>query len=304
MPDTPRTATSTGAQCAVDLHTHTAASDGIYCPRELIVRAKKIGLSAIAVTDHDTVGGIPEALAAGIKENMEVIPGVEITVDDDLHQVFDIHILGLFIDCHNKKLNDLLAEGERARLQQKLKTIARLQELGYAISYPEVREYAKGSIGRPHIAAVLLKNNPKLKSREHIFAALLGNGKAAYCPRELKISLKQAIAVIHHAAGIAVLAHPLLYGRDCDKAMAAFVKEGGDAIEAYYPYEHTSTFEKLAGHEQRSRVKKVFSFASQHGLLLTGGSDFHGDHEGIVLGSSPYSESEFEKVKAWVSGRR
>ena len=304
MPNTLSMVTSTNSKSTIDLHAHTTASDGIYRPRELVHLAKEMGLSVIAVTDHDTVGGIPEALAAGIREHIGVIPGVEITVDDDLHQVFDIHLLGLFIDCHNKELNDLLAEGERARIQQKRKTINKLQQLGYSITYLEVKQYAKGSIGRPHIAAVLLKNNPTLKSRDHIFAMLLGNGKKAYVPREMKISLRQAIETIHGAKGVAALAHPLLYGRDCDNAMAAFVHEGGDAIEAYYPYEYTSTFKKLAGREQRSRIQKAFSFAKKHSLLLTGGSDFHGDHKEVVLGSSPYPEPEFEKVKTFVDEKK
>ena len=282
---------------AIDLHTHTTASDGIYRPRELITLARKQGLSVIAVTDHDAIKGIPEAIGAGKKGHIEVIPGVELTVDDDMHKVFDIHILGLFIDYKNKKLENLLAEGEKARIQQKANTIKKLQELGYKITFSEVKKYAKGSMGRPHIAAVLLKNHPELFSKENIFAKLLGNGKAAYCGREMKISLKEAIATIHRAKGIASLAHPLLYGKEWEKVVEAFGHEQGDAVEAYYPYGHTETFKKLTKRDADARMKQVFSLASLHNLLLTGGSDFHGDYGEVVLGSAHYPESEFHRVK-------
>lgn len=271
----------------IDLQTHTTASDGKLTPTQLVKLAIKKKLSAIAITDHDSVNGIDEALRAA-KEKIEVIPGVEISCDDKGY--VDTHILGLFIAHKNKALNSLLKKAQSYREQQKKDTIKKFQKLGFRVTYNEVKSIAKGEIGRPHIAKVILKNNPdKVASFDEVFDKYLAVGKKAYVERASKISVKTAIKTIHAAGGLAFISHPGVYNNfDVDKFIGYFLKNDGDGIETYYAYE-TSRYH--TGKRANARVINEFKkIVKEKNILETGGSDFHG-RGGQILGrlKVPYS---------------
>jgi len=272
----------------IDLQCHTIASDGKLSPKELVELALRKKLKAIAITDHDSISGIDEALRAAKGKNIEIIPGIEISCDDKGY--IDTHILGLFIEHKNKALNLLLKKAQNYREQQKKDIIKKFQKLGFKITYKEVKAMAKGQIGRPHIANIILKNNPdKVSSIDEIFDKYLAVGKKAYVERRKKISIKGAIKAIHAAKGLAFIAHPGVYNIfDIKKFIDCFLKNGGDGIETYYNYENARYHTSF---EQSNKINKKFKkLAKTRRLLETGGSDFHG-RPNQVLGrlKVPYS---------------
>lgn len=277
----------------IDLQTHTTASDGKLTPTELVKLAIKKKLSAIAITDHDSVNGIDEALKAA-KDNIEVVPGVEISCDDAGY--VDTHILGLFINPRHKSIASLLKKAQKYREQQKKEIIKRFRDLGFKINYGEVRKLAKGEIGRPHIAKIILKNNPdKVSSFDEVFDKYLAVGKLAYIERKNRISVKDAIKSIHAAGGLVFISHPGVYNNfNIDKFIDYFLKNGGDGIETYYEYEtpryHTG---RKAGN---SIIKKFRKIARTKNILETGGSDFHG-RPGQVFCKLKVPYSVLERLK-------
>ena len=284
----------------IDLQCHTTASDGRNSPQELIDIAVKKKLSAISITDHDTINGLYEALKYAKNKNIEIIPGVEITCDD--RGFMDTHILGLFIDYKNNSLISLLNKSKKFRDIQKKDTIIKLRDLGFSITYKEVRAMANGEIGRPHIAKVLLKNNPdKVESIEDIFSRYLATGEKAYVKRKKGISVKEAIAAIHSAKGLAFVAHPGVYNHfDADKFVRYFLKNGGDGIETIYDY--SSSRKSILKKESREMIKKYRNLAKKLKILETGGSDFHGK-KFQVLGKLKVPVSILSNLKAAISER-
>jgi len=272
----------------IDLQTHTTASDGKLTPTELVNLAVKNKLSAIAITDHDSVNGIDEAIKAAKGKNIEIVPGVEISCDDKGY--VDTHILGLFIDHKNKTLNNLLKRAQAYRVQQKKDIINKFQKLGFNITFNEVKSIAEGEIGRPHIAKVILKNNPnKINSFDEVFDKYLAVGKLAYVERRNKISVKEVIKAVHAADGLVFISHPGVYDNfNIDKFIDYFLKKGGDGIETYYSYE-TSRYHtgKRANAKTINKFKRIIK---EKNILETGGSDFHGRPD-QVLGrlAVPYS---------------
>jgi len=254
----------------IDLHTHTTASDGTLSPAELVAQAKALGLAAIAVTDHDTIDGLQEAMAAA--KGIEVIPGVEISADFN----GELHILGYYFDPASASLASCLAELRRYREERNPRIVSRLQELGFNITLGEVEQESGGKVvGRPHFAKVLLKKG-YLGSIAEAFEKYLAVGKPAYFKKE-KLSPREAIEVISQAGGIPVLAHPK-YLDLSPKALEELVRElelaGLRGIEAFYS-SHTPDETKL-----------YREIGLKYGLCLTGGSDFHGDNKPeIRLGS-------------------
>ena len=271
----------------IDLQTHTTASDGKLTPKELVNLATKKKLSAIAITDHDTISGIEEALRSS-KGKIEIVPGVEISCDDV--DFIDTHILGLFIDHKNKVLSNLLKKAQNYRERQKKDIINKFRKFEFKITYKEVKAIAKGEIGRPHIAKIILKNNPnKVNSFDEVFDKYLAVGKLAYVERRNKISVKDAIKAIHAAGGLVFISHPGVYNNfNISKLINYFLKSGGDGIETYYEYEksryHTG---KKVGNVI---IKKFRKIVKRKNILETGGSDFHG-RESQILGKLkvPYS---------------
>jgi len=257
----------------IDLHTHTTASDGLLRPRELVKLAIKEKLRIIAITDHDSISGVDEAIKA--TKGITVIPGVELSCDEP--PFIDFHMLGLGIDYENRKLISLLKKSKKGRIQQKKDMIKKLQKLGFKINFKQVSSIAKGEIGRPHIAKILLKNNPnKVSSIQEVFDKYLGNGKRAFIKRRLKVSMKEAIKTIHLSGGLAFLAHPGVYpDAYAKKLIDIFIKKGGDGLETYYPY--NKNMKKIANKENNRKKSLFKKIAKQKKLLQCGGTDFHGD---------------------------
>ena len=280
----------------IDLHTHTTSSDGSLSLDELVKAAKKAGLKAIAITDHDNIRSAKRITAGA---GVEVIPGVELTVYDYTLGYRDIHVLGLFINPKDKALNSKLVRLEKEREAQKKATVARLVKLGYKITFAEVKKKAKGVVGRPHIAMVLKEKYPaEFDSVGEVFAKLLGRGKPAYLERRTGFSLAQAIALVHGAGGIAVLAHPFVYPYKPAKLAADFRRLGGDALETHYDYLANQPEKKHSRTENERLIAKGSSLAKSLGLLESGGSDFHGVNKGQALGSFGAPDALLAPLKA------
>ncbi|MGE5391309.1 MAG: PHP domain-containing protein [Deltaproteobacteria bacterium] len=243
-----------------DLHVHTTASDGLLTPAEVIDLAKELGLTGIAITDHDTMNGL-ETAAEYMSSNqidLDFIPGVEINTDVEIGE---IHILGYYIDVRNQTLRGRLEEIKGFRRERALGMIQKLAALGMMITVEEVEQRARGDlIGRPHIA-MALKDRSYVESVKEAFDKYIGQGRPAYVPR-YKFPPAEAIALIHQAGGTAVLAHPGLV-KD-ERTVAGIIALGIDGIEVFYP-EHDE--------KQVAYYKKI---AEQYKLIITGGSDFHG----------------------------
>ncbi len=242
----------------IDLHVHTTASDGIYSPAEIVKLAKKAGISVIGIADHDTVDGIEEGLQTAETEGLRLIPAVEI---NSYSEDNEYHILGYFIDHTHKELVRKLADLKKARTKRMYAILAKLKSLGMTIEADEVFEISGGGcIGRPHIARLLVRKG-YVNSFRSAFDYYIGNGKPAYEPRS-KLTPEEAIKIIRDAKGAPVLAHPpSLNG---DKLMSQLVAWGIVGIEV---------FSKDSNQEQ---IKRYLELVHKHGLVATGGSDFHG----------------------------
>jgi predicted metal-dependent phosphoesterase TrpH len=259
----------------IDLHAHTTASDGSLTPTELVALARERGLRALGVTDHDTVGGVEEAVAAGRLTGVEVVPGIELSVDYPHGQ---FHLLGYFIDPRSAVLSDRLTALQENRRTRNTRMLERLQALGLPLTLEDVvREAGGGQIGRPHMALALVRQGV-VASTQEAFDRYLADGRPGHVPK-LKLPPEEAIPLIHAAGGRAVLAHPYsLRFPDTaafDVEIARLREAGLDGLEAYYS-QHTP--------EQTARF---LALAARVGLLVTGGSDFHGRskphvHLGVV----------------------
>ena len=282
---------------SIDLHTHTTASDGSFTPSQLVRHAKEKGLRALAVTDHDTIDGNKEALNAGEREGLEVVPGIEISVD---YSPGSMHMLGYFIDTESQRLQEKLALLQDSRSDRNPKIIEKLNALGLDITYDEVVEASGGGqVGRPHIAQVLLQKGYATTIQE-AFDKYLGKGAPAYFDK-FRLNAEDAIAMITDAGGVPVLAHPFTLKCTNQGELEELIKHltghGLQGIEVYYT-EHNE--------KQISRYRLL---AERNNLLLTGGSDFHGANmAGVELGTGrgslqiPYIL--FENLKAhWEEGK-
>lgn len=246
---------------AADLHLHSSYSDGTFSPQEVVARAAGQSLSPIALTDHDTVAGIPEALQAGTELKVEVIPGIELSAHEPEQE---FHLLGYFIRWEDPSLTRTL-EGLEARRRSRLEEIVRrLERLGVHLELNEVLRIAgQGTVGRLHVARALLMQRV-VGSVGEAFDRFLGQDRPAYV-RQAPFSLSQAITVIREAEGIAVLAHP---GRSGLDTLTYLIDAGLQGIEVFHPSHSTEEVYLLA------------RAASEHGLLITGGSDCHGRAQG------------------------
>ena len=245
---------------ASDLHTHTNFSDGSFSPEELVAAAKKIGLTYLGITDHDTVDGVRHLYESGLfpAGNLKIIQGVELSANNPEH---DIHIVGYGIDIYDGALTDMLNEIVEARWTRFSKIIEILQKNNCDIREKDVLKIAAGSssIGRSHIARTLVKNGV-FKTIREAFDKMLQKGKPAYVPRYLP-TVDEVTEIIHGAGGKAVLAHPKLVG---DDSLVEELCKKIDAIEIYYPL------------HQPEDVRRYSELAKKYNLLTAGGSDFHG----------------------------
>ncbi len=247
----------------IDLHLHTTFSDGSLPPTEVIALAETAGVTALAITDHDILEGIPEATQAAAAFGIEVIPGVEIS---SRYRDGELHVLGYFIDPDDAQFQERLALLRASRHQRNPVIIEKLRSMGLAITYQEVTALAgTASVGRPHIARVLMQKGYVTSAKE-AFDRYLAAGKPAYVARELP-SPADAVTWVREANGVPVLAHPLWVREDgnslrrlCEELQQA----GLGGIEVHYST-HT-----------RQQTSEFLNLAKRLDLLVTGGSDFHG----------------------------
>jgi len=243
----------------IDLHLHTLASDGRLTPEELVRLAHQGGVTRMAVTDHDTTDAVAAATAEGRRLGVEVIPGVELGTDSESG---DLHMLGLFLDYEDAAFQQAVAGFREGRVRRAREMVEILNGLGVMITYERVREIAgEASIGRPHVARAILEAGYVTLMPE-AFDKYLGDDMPASVPRE-KFSPIEAIELIHSVGGLAIVAHPC-EGKGATAQVPDLAKAGLDGLECYYQ-----------GYD-RERVESLVAFAREHGLIPTGGSDFHG----------------------------
>ncbi len=242
---------------AADMHMHTVYSDGSYNPSRVVELAKKKNLSTIAITDHDTVAGVNEALRAGERLGIEVVPGIELSAH---WQSREVHILGLFVDIHNKHLLDHLSIFRLERVKRAREIVHKLNELDIPVSIDSVLDSVDGSVGRPHIAQAVLDTG-HVRSYLEVFQKYIGYGKPAFVEKS-RFEAVDAIRLIAHAGGLAFIAHPTETVHQT--ILFELFKEGLDGIETVHP---SLTKQKTLTYR---------AIAKEHSLLETGGSDFHG----------------------------
>ena len=255
------TADAAGAPRTVDLHAHSTASDGAHAPAVAVDVAHRAGLAAFALTDHDTLAGIAEAQAAADACGLRLVPGVELSVHQDTTEV---HLLGLHIRDVDAMQREL--EGVRDRRRGRAETmVARLAAIGVAVPFSAVLEAAQGgAIGRPHVARALVAGGHVKDARE-AFDRYLAAGRPAYVDKE-RLEIADGIALIHRFGGIAVVAHPGPEGRR--ERIAPLVALGLDGLEVRHPSHHAED------------VKRLTALAAHFGLVMSGGSDWHGAPQG------------------------
>jgi len=248
----------------IDLHAHTTGSDGDHTPSQLIERAATLGLTAIAVTDHDTTAGVKEALKVAALHGIEVVPGIELSGEVERGQC---HLLGYFIDIEDQRLSKRLQDVVEMRNNRNAIIVEKMQSsLGFNITLQEVEAVAGGEIvARPHFARVLLEKG-YVSSMQEAFDVYLGKGGKAYVDR-MRITPEEAIDLVHGAGGVIVLAHPNNLKRseeETEREVRRLVDAGLDGIEARYN-RHTV-----------NDTARYLQLASKLGILTSGGSDFHG----------------------------
>jgi 3',5'-nucleoside bisphosphate phosphatase len=250
-----------GGPAFVDLHTHSTASDGTLPPEQVIEAAARCGLKALALTDHDTIGGVREAREAGERLGIRVITGVELSAFQDGHEV---HVLALHLshlDAIRKRLEDLRV----SRFTRAEKIVEKLNALGIPITLDEVLLQANGgAVGRPHVARALIARGVVHDFRDAFMRYLGGNG-SAFVPKE-KLSMEDAIAIAHDAGALAIWAHPGDGGRR--EQLEPLVAAGLDGIEIRHP--------SHSGED----IKRLQALTDFFGLVPSGGSDWHGATEG------------------------
>jgi predicted metal-dependent phosphoesterase TrpH len=257
---------------AVDLHTHSRFSDGSDTPTEVVRAAVAAGLTALALTDHDTLAGIPEAVAAA--DRIEVVPGVEISCD---WSPGTMHMTVLFLEPGHGPLQEALGAVRDGRETRNRRIVDRLRDLDIDITYEEVvAEAGRGVVGRPHIAAILVRKGVA-DNIAQAFRDLLGNGKPAYVDR-FRLTPEQAIRLASESGAVSVLSHPHTLGLNSAAEFADTFRHlravGLVGLEAYY-----------AEYPPDERLE-LASVARSHGLIPSGGSDYHGSYRpGVSVGT-------------------
>ncbi len=258
----------------IDLHTHSTASDGTLAPAALVQAAEAAGLTAVALTDHDTVDGAGAAARAAAGLSVRFIPGVELSAEIDRGA---LHIVGLFVDPSHPGLMALLDEARENRLSRDRMIVERLEKMGMPLTLDEVQAVAGGVAGRPHFAQVMVAKG-YAKSIRVAFRNYLKRGQAAYIPKR-RIAQRRAVEAIRAAGGVPVLAHPsqtLLEGDQLEALIRELADYGLEGMETHcsgYTDADTRFYGRLA---------------AQYGLVESGGSDFHGAIKpGLALGRGP-----------------
>ena len=263
-----------------DLHLHTHFSDGTFSPEEVVARGQRVGFTALALTDHDTVEGCSRMAIACAEANIEFITGAELTAE---HAGNEIHILGYFLDQHNQRLLTELARFQSVRQNRIREMVARLNELAIPLQAEEVFALANcQSPGRPHVARALVQAG-HCASHDEAFERFLKKNRPAWVPKA-KMSALDAVELIHQAGGLAVMAHPGL--NRTDEIIPDLVAAGLDGIECFHTKHSTSASERY------------LMIADKHKLLVTGGSDCHGKSKGKpLIGTIKLPYTHVDKLK-------
>jgi len=248
----------------IDLHLHSTFSDGTRTPEQLVKMAELAGLKAISITDHDTVDGTREAVAAGAEYGVRIVPGVELSVflDD-----FNFHLLGYQFDWCDQSLLAKLDKLQASRSRRNSEIISNIRTLGLDIAEDELhRISAGGQTGRPHIARLLVKKGI-VRDIDQAFSLYLRKDRPGYARRFI-YHVEEAISLIHESGGCAVLAHPAQISRSIpvlEDLLGHLKLVGLDGLETYYPT------------QKGSFLRSLKRLAADYGLFETGGSDYHGD---------------------------
>ena len=279
----------------VDLHVHSSASDGMFPPREVVREAAEVGLKALALTDHDTTAGVPEALAAGEEFGIEVIPGVEVSAE---FADGACHILGYFVDPADAGLVGMLDAAREARDKRNDEILCRLRDAGVDLTMDDLtRGRLCDTLTRAHFATALVAKG-LVANWEEAFDTYLGRGKPAYVPRR-RVEPEAAIAAIRGAGGLAALAHPRQLNRslaETEEWIARFADAGIEAVEVSTP-DHTANFARHYG-----------EIVQRLGLVSTGGTDWHGRPDspvqlGLGRGQMAVHYTVVEEMKARLAAR-
>jgi predicted metal-dependent phosphoesterase TrpH len=262
-----------------DLHLHTTVSDGLYIPAEVVDLAHRSGLAAIAITDHDTTGGVQSARAAAGRA-LEVIAGVEITTE---HRQRELHLLGYFIDIDDEPLQSALREICQSRVERFHAMIERLR--GFGVSVDDSEPCPAEALGRRHLAEMLVRQGKAGTVRE-AFSRWLADGGLAAVPKK-RLPVGEAIALVRQAGGVAAWAHPAYDGTQ--ETLSELARLGLGAVEVEFP------------EVRRSRARDLRSWAEALGLAVTGGSDCHGPGRRTV-GSCTISDEELEMLRHRIRG--
>ncbi|MGB9722938.1 MAG: PHP domain-containing protein [Chloroflexia bacterium] len=275
-----------------DLHTHSTASDGRLTPEGVVEQAAALGLQALALTDHDTVAGLDAAWEAARKQGLTFIPGLELSTDWDDGEC---HILGYWLDYRAPALVEVLEHFRESRLERGRRMVERLQALGVPISWEWVQERARGgTVTRAHVAEALLEKG-YVATRQEAFERYLGIGRPAYVARH-KLSPEEAVRLVRRFHGVPVLAHP------------TSVEPGRDWTDDSRPLHPWPFLERLreagllgleayAGMGPPEASPRLVALAERYGLIVTGGSDFHGFAEDAGLGSVPVPPTAVQDLR-------
>jgi 3',5'-nucleoside bisphosphate phosphatase len=242
----------------IELHTHTTYSDGILTPEQLVARAAQNGVKALAITDHDTLHGWDEAIAAAKPYNLEIIPGVELST---VHNGRSLHILGYY--PQRALLEAPLAERLAGRKRRAKQMVANLSQMGYPLKLGQLDGSGNMALGRPHIASAMVRAG-YVSSAEEAFERFLGEDRPAYVHYE-KFSIEEGISLIRNCGGIPVWAHPYLFrGGGVEDVLPELLAAGLMGLEVYHP------------HHRNNKVHRLQQLCQEHNLLMTGGTDYHG----------------------------
>lgn len=266
----------------IDLHLHTTCSDGTQSPEAVVRLAKQAGLSAIAITDHDTVSGVAEATEAGLRLGIRVVPALELSVE---YAGQDVHILAYFVDPSDPALAAMLADLRQARRERLAEMVGRLRRLGLPLAEGEVtrRVSSLGPVGRPHLAEALVARR-WVETYTDAFRYYLSSESPAYLPNRTP-SPEAALAVLKQAGGVPVLAHPGCYAGD--DVLERFRRAGLMGIEVFHP------------RHGADEVNHLISTAERLDLLMTGGSDYHGEgRSDLPPGSVPVGADLLHRLEA------
>jgi len=247
----------------IDLHSHSIFSDGTNTPEELVALAEQGGLSALALTDHDTTDGLPRFMAAASKTPVQAVSGIELSAE---FGEVTLHILGLLFDPANPQLQAALQWVREGRTERNVQILEKLNRLGYNLTHDDVRKHSSDDlIGRPHFAAALIEKG-HFKHKDKIFKQLLGKGKAAYVDRR-RLTPEACVGLIRNAGGIAVIAHPgqmKLTARSLRRLVKKLKEHGLGGLEVWHPT------------HKEYQTASFLRICEEFDLAATGGSDFHG----------------------------